>query len=327
MRSMNPPQVCLRLVWAGVVGGLAVGAGRESAAQELAFSSVELTTRREIRMRLTAPAGSYYVLQASSNLLDWRVLLTARAAASNEQIDSRPLGEARFYRVQALADAPSLTGDHLPTERGDAVIRPVNHAAVVVGWGGLALYVDPSAGSYTGLPKAEVALVTHSHGDHFNATTLGSVVKDDAVIVVPQAVLGSLPEALRARAMVLTNGATATVRDMRIEAVPAYNANHPRGAGNGYVVTLGGRRLYFSGDTGNTPEMRALQGIDAAFLAMNVPFTMTVNDATNAVHAFRPQIVYPYHYRDQSGSTANAALFRDRLGAGSGVEVRLRTWY
>jgi L-ascorbate metabolism protein UlaG (beta-lactamase superfamily) len=117
------------------------------------------------------------------------------------------------------------------------------------------------------------------------------------------------------------------VLGVRVEAVPAYNANHPRGTGNGYVVTLGGRRFYFSGDTGNTPEMRALTGIDAAFLCMNQPFTMTVSDATNAVWAFRPAVVYPYHYRDQSGSQANAAAFKQRLGLAPGVEVRLRRWY
>ena len=122
---------------------------------------------------------------------------------------------------------------------------------------------------------------------------MGAVSKAETRVIAPQAVFNSLSASFRARTSVLTNGGVTEVLGVRVEAVPAYNANHPRGTGNGYVVTLGERRFYFSGDTGNTPEMRALTGIDAAFLCMNQPFTMTVSDATNAVWAFRPAVVYP----------------------------------
>ena len=99
------------------------------------------------------------------------------------------------------------------------------------------------------------------------------------------------------------------------------------GAGNGYVLTIGGRRIYLTGDTGNTAELRALADIDVAFLCTNQPFTITNNDATNDVRAFLPKVVYPYHYRDQNGSTTNAAGFKQRLGVDTGVEVRRRRWY
>jgi L-ascorbate metabolism protein UlaG (beta-lactamase superfamily) len=147
------------------------------------------------------------------------------------------------------------------------------------------------------------------------------------VIVVPQAVYNSLTTVQKTLAVILTNGASTNLLGLTVQAVPAYNANHALGSGNGYVVTIGGRRIYASGDTGNISEMRALQDIDVAFVCINQPFTMTVNEATNAVRAFRPKVVYPYHYRDQSGTVTNAAAFKQRLGNDLGIEVRLRKWY
>ena len=133
--------------------------------------------------------------------------------------------------------------------------------------------------------------------------------------------------ALRAVTAVLTNSATTNVLGLTIEAVPAYNGNHPRGTGNGYVLTIGGNRIYMTGDTGDIPEMHTLPDIDVAFVCVNVPFTMTVSDATNAVRAFRPGVVYPYHYRNQDGTLNNANSFKQRFGTDLGIEVRLRKWY
>jgi L-ascorbate metabolism protein UlaG (beta-lactamase superfamily) len=110
--------------------------------------------------------------------------------------------------------------------------------------------------------------------------------------------------------------------------VYAFNSNHsPLGFGNGYVLTIADKRIYISGDTGDAPEIRALTNIDVAFLCMNIPFTMTAKDATNAVRAMRPKVVYPYHYRDQSNAITNAATFKKWLGTDLGIEVRLRAWY
>jgi L-ascorbate metabolism protein UlaG (beta-lactamase superfamily) len=191
------------------------------------------------------------------------------------------------------------------------------------------IYNDPVGGAtpYAGLPKADLILVSHSHGDHFDSATLNTVRGPSAVIIAPQAVFNSLSTTLKALTTVLTNGASANVIGLTIEAVPAYNANHPKGAGNGYVLTLGGKRIYMSGDTGNIAEMRALQDIDVAFVCMNLPFTMSVNDAATAVRAFRPKVVYPYHFRNQDGSQSSLTTFKRLVGADLGIEVRVRKWY
>ena len=109
--------------------------------------------------------------------------------------------------------------------------------------------------------------------------------------------------------------------------MPAYNANHPKGSGNGYLVTLGGKRLYVSGDTGDIAEMRALADIDVAFVCMNVPYTMTVAQAVSAVREFQPRIVYPYHYRNQGNALSDVDSFKRQVGTDLGIEVRLRKWY
>jgi L-ascorbate metabolism protein UlaG (beta-lactamase superfamily) len=114
---------------------------------------------------------------------------------------------------------------------------------------------------------------------------------------------------------------------VNIQAVAAYNSNHPSGINNAYVLTLGGTRVFISGDTGNTAEMRAVPNIDVAFICMNRQFTMNWLDATNLVRAMRPKVVFPYHYREGNGQMTNAPLFKQNLGADLGIEVRLRKWY
>jgi L-ascorbate metabolism protein UlaG (beta-lactamase superfamily) len=228
----------------------------------------------------------------------------------------------------AAQTSPALTGDRIATSDGDLVIHPLNHATLVLGWNGKTIYCDPTgAASYTGLPKADLVLVTHVHGDHFNKAAIDAVSGAKVLIIAPQAVFNGLTAEQKRAASVLPNGSSTNVLGLKIEAVPAYNGFHPKGAGNGYVLTLGGKRIYISGDTGATPEMRQLQSIDVAFVCMNQPYTMTVTDAVAAVAAFRPKIVYPYHYRDQGGSTANAAQFKEHLDPALGIEVRLRKWY
>jgi L-ascorbate metabolism protein UlaG (beta-lactamase superfamily) len=157
---------------------------------------------------------------------------------------------------------------------------------------------------------------------------LNSIGAADAQIVAPQAVFQQLSSGLRAKTKVLANGETADLLGISIEAVPMYNTTqgrlsyHTKGRGNGYVLTMGGKRLYVSGDTEDVPEMRALRNIDAAFLCMNLPFTMTVDQAASAVREFQPAVVYPYH---SSGS--NLTKFKQLVGSDLGVDVRLRKWY
>lgn len=297
------------------------------------FTEALYRTNREVTLRLAGEPGRRYRVETSEDLRAWRGLATLAGAVAFEHVDSANPGPGpRFYRAVETADASALTGDHLATDSGDAVLHPVNHASVVVGWNGSVIYVDPVGGAaaFTGLPKPDLMLVTHSHGDHFNAATLEAVRQETTVLVAPAAVYASLSAALKSITVPLANGESTnwtTWGGLGVEAVPAYNANHPKGAGNGYVLTFGGRRVYFSGDTEDVAEMRALPNVDAAFVCMNVPFTMTVDKAASAVRAFRPRWVYPYHYRNQDGTFANLERFRQLVGSDSGVEVRLRKWY
>ena len=132
---------------------------------------------------------------------------------------------------------------------------------------------------------------------------------------------------LRAITAVLGYGASTNVMGLQVQAVPAYNSNHPFGTGNGYVLTIGGRRIYIAGDTGDIPEMRTLSNIDVAFLPMNIPYTMPVSNAAAIVRDFRPRVVYPYHFRNQDGTFANLNDFKQRLGQDLAIEARLRKWY
>lgn len=296
------------------------------------FTGIQRLTNKEIALTLNAPTGLNYRIDAATNPPVWNALITlpARSTTSLQHTDSAaPYLNARYYRAEQLTGTNVFTGDHLATTNGDVVIHPIGHASFVMQWQGKTIYNDPTNGAapYLGLPRADLILVSHTHGDHFSSNTIDAVRGSNAVIIAPQLVYNALTAAQKAIAIVLTNGALTNVMGLTVEAVPAYNTNHPRGEGNGYVLTIGGQRLYVSGDTGNTLEMRQLPSIDVAFVCMNQPFTMTVNEATNAVRAFRPKVVYPYHYRDQSGTVTNATVFKQRLGTDLGIEVRLRKWY
>ena len=165
-------------------------------------------------------------------------------------------------------------------------------------------------------------LISHDHGDHFDQTALNILTNVGCQIIAPQIVRNQMSLQLQALTTVLTNGMTTNLLGLHVEAVPAYNANHPRGNGNGYVVTMGGQRFYMSGDTGGTPEMRALPNIDVAFVCMNLPFTMSIPEAVTNVRAFRPRVVYPYHY-----SSSDVNLFKRQVSNDLNIEVRLRKWY
>jgi L-ascorbate metabolism protein UlaG (beta-lactamase superfamily) len=229
----------------------------------------------------------------------------------------------------ATPEDVDLTGDRVPTSQGNLIVHPINHATLALGWSGKTFYVDPVGPTerYAGLPDADAILVTDIHSDHLSAATLGALLREDTVLIVPQAVKDQLPAALQARAQVLANGQTTQVEDLGVEALPMYNITagrdfHTKGRGNGYLLSAGGQRVYIAGDTEDTPEMRALTGIDVAFLPMNLPYTMTVQQAADAVRAFKPRIVYPYHSRG-----SDLAEFSRLVGTDVGVEVRLREWY
>jgi L-ascorbate metabolism protein UlaG (beta-lactamase superfamily) len=242
----------------------------------------------------------------------------------------------------ALAAAAQLMGDRIPANTGgDITVHPMKHATLALGWNNQVIYVDPApapgspqgtdgAAAFAGMPPANIILVTDIHGDHFNGPTLAKLAGPNTTIVAPAAVVNhaDFPADLKARTRTLANGATTTVNGITIEGVPMYNITqdrlqfHAKGRGNGYIVTLGGKRVYIAGDTEAHAEMKALQNIDVAFIPMNLPYTMTPAQAAEGVNAVKPKIVYPYHY-----GMSDVAAFARAIPAGSGVEVRQRNWY
>jgi L-ascorbate metabolism protein UlaG (beta-lactamase superfamily) len=216
--------------------------------------------------------------------------------------------------------------DTLSTSIGELKITPVRHASVMLEISGQVWHIDPwSQVDYSALPKADVILITDIHGDHMDPKAIEQVKKASTVIVAPAAVAKTVTGA-----KVLNNGESTTVGGIKIEAVPMYNLKrgpeagklfHDKGRGNGYVLNIGGKRIYISGDTEVTAEMKALKNIDVALICMNLPYTMPPEEAAEGVKAFRPKIVYPYHYRGSDLAAFSKAL------EGSGIEVRLREWY
>ena len=228
--------------------------------------------------------------------------------------------------------------DVVPVAGGELRVTPIHHATLLLEIDGRALYFDPVHDTtYDGLPKAHVVFVTDIHGDHMDPAGIEAVRQPGTVVVAPPAVAEQLPKSL-SHVEVLRNGEKKTIAGaaddswgVEVEAVPMYNLTrgpkpgalyHDKGRGNGYVLTLGGKRVYVSGDTECTPEMKALRGIDVAFVCMNLPYTMPPSEAATCVNAFKPKVLYPYHYRQSNLDELTAAI-----PAGSGVEVRRRDWY
>jgi L-ascorbate metabolism protein UlaG (beta-lactamase superfamily) len=217
--------------------------------------------------------------------------------------------------------------DHFATTKGDLAVVPLEHASVLFQWHGEAIYVDPTLSAVTdaSLPKADLIFITHTHPDHFDPAAIERLRKTGTVLIGPQAATEKAHVDL-----VMANGDTKQVADVVATAVPMYNLKrgpapgklyHDKGWGNGYELDLGGTRVYLSGDTECTPEMKALEKIDVAFVCMNLPYTMPPSEAAACIAAFKPKVLFPYHYR---GSDLGEL---DRDLAGKGVEIRKREWY
>jgi len=232
--------------------------------------------------------------------------------------------------TMAQATAP----DTIPTKMGALIIQPVQHASLVLTVKGITIYADPSgADNYKGMTPPNIILITDIHGDHFDIKTIDAVKTASTILVVPQVVADKLPAADKEHLVILKNGSDVTESGITIGAIPMYNlpesatAMHTKGRGNGYVLTIGGKKVYISGDTQGIPEMRALKNIDIAFVCMNLPYTMDVKEAADAVLAFKPNIVYPYHYRGQGG-LSDVNMFKSLVNTGDAkIDVRLRNWY
>lgn len=228
-----------------------------------------------------------------------------------------------FVSFAARAAAP-LISDDLPTSAGAVRITFIGHSSLLLTHGSTVIHVDPVSqqANYAALPKASLILITHEHFDHFDMQALAKIRADTTVIVAPPVCAAALTHAV-----ILRHGERTTHCGVPIEAVPAYNIKHerapgkpfhPRGVGNGYILTFGDTRIYIAGDTENTPEMNALTNITVAFLPMNLPYTMTPEMVADAARAFKPTILYPYHYGDTDPAKLTALL------KGSGIDVRIR---
>jgi L-ascorbate metabolism protein UlaG (beta-lactamase superfamily) len=235
--------------------------------------------------------------------------------------------------VGAASPVPS-TDDQISTDAGPIAVHPIEHATFVMEWSGKTIAVDPVGGAlaFTAFPKADLMLITHAHGDHLSVETVAVLSGPSTTIIGPAAVADKFPEGSRQKISALGNGESVEWEGIVVEAVPMYNITagrekfHPKGRGNGYVLTMGGKKIYIAGDTEDIPEMRALEGIDAAFICMNLPYTMDVKAAADAVLEFRPKIVYPYHYRGKGGMS-DLEAFRAIVEKNPAIEVRLLEWY
>lgn len=223
----------------------------------------------------------------------------------------------------------------METSEESIKIIPISHATTVLEHNNKVMYIDPTGGlsAFKDQKKADLVFITDIHGDHMNIETLDSLDLAKAKIVVPQAVAEKLPANYTEQLVIINNGETKNVDGISVEAIPMYNLReealkfHSKGRGNGYILTLGEERVYFSGDTEDIPEMRNLKNIDKAFVCMNLPYTMPVTSAADAVLAFKPKSVYPYHYRGTEG-LSDVSKFKEIVNtANPEIKVIQLDWY
>ncbi len=215
--------------------------------------------------------------------------------------------------------------DTITTSEGDLVMTFLGHGSLMMTFGGKTIHIDPysEAADYTGMPRADLIILTHDHYDHLDPSAYEAVLKEETVTVGTKTCEGKVKDCV-----FMSNGETKTVLGMTIEAVPAYNILHrkpdgqpfhPQGYGNGYIITFGDKRVYLGGDTENIPEMDNLKDIHVAFLPMNLPYTMTPDMVAEAARTFRPKILYPYHYGETDPSKLVEILKEEK-----DIEVRIR---
>ncbi len=254
-----------------------------------------------------------------------RTFLTATAA-----------GAASITVMPFAARAAAHGGDTYATDGGEIVVHPVGHASFVMETPAGVIYADPvgAAADYADYPAPDLILITHEHGDHYDADILAEIAVGKTQMVANPAVYDMMPAELQAKSQKIANGESTDAMGVQIDAIPAYNITegrenfHPEGRDNGYVLTVDGFRVYISGDTEGVPEMRALTEIDLAFVCMNLPFTMAIEQAADAVAEFSPAVVYPYHYRGRDGGTQDPQAFASLLAeTDAETEVKMGEWY
>jgi L-ascorbate metabolism protein UlaG (beta-lactamase superfamily) len=229
----------------------------------------------------------------------------------------------------------TMAADTIPATGGNIELTPMTHAHVQIEYGGKVIHIDPTNQSALATAKpADIILVTDVHGDHMDPAAIDKIKKNSTMYVAPAALAGKFP----GKTEILKNGETRTVDGVSIQAIAAYNLQrgpaagqlfHDKGRGNAYVLTLGGKRIFFSGDTECVPEIKALTRIDVAFLTMNLPYTMPPQEAADCAKAFKPAVVYAYHYRGMGGPTPeqNQQAFVAAMKGTAGIEVRTPNFY
>jgi len=245
-----------------------------------------------------------------------------------------------FVTVLAAAALAEDSGDAIPADGGAIQVTPIMHTGVQIEYAGKVIQVDPLSkydgkeieyvGKFDALKPADLILISDVGADNFDVDEIAKIRKPEAPVVMPAAVAAQAGSKIAAPTTTMANGDMTTVAGIGIQALPMYNVQHgpkpgevyhPKGRGNGYILTLGGKRLYFMGDTECTPEVLAVKNIDVAFVPMNMPYTMTPADAVQCVITLQPKIAYPYHYE---GQRRDETLFRAFL-KGTPVEVRINT--
>jgi L-ascorbate metabolism protein UlaG (beta-lactamase superfamily) len=225
--------------------------------------------------------------------------------------------------------------DTLKTSKGIVQIQPILHGSLILTYENTTIYVDPYGGKqlYENKKSPDIILITDIHGDHLNTNTLDSIDTSKAIFIAPQAVADKISEKFKSKVTILNNGQGIHRSGIYFNALPMYNlpeeseSKHPKGRGNGYVLTIDNKQIYISGDTEDIPEMRNLRNIDVAFICMNLPFTMDIYQAADVVLEFQPKVVYPYHYRGTDG-LSNIMEFKNIVNSKNReIEVRLVDWY
>jgi len=231
-----------------------------------------------------------------------------------------------FGYITGVANAQThFETDNITTSDGDLKITFIGHTSLIFSFNGKVIHVDPDGelADYSTLPKADIVLITHEHTDHFYLSAIKILRTNQTKLVLTETCAKEISGGI-----VMKNGDVQIIQGIKFEAMPAYNIVHkrdngqpfhPEGVGNGYILTFGDKRVYVAGDTENIPEMKTLQGIDVAFLPMNLPYTMTPEMVADAVKSFRPKILYPYHYGDTDTSKL-LELLKDEQE----IEVRIR---
>jgi len=228
------------------------------------------------------------------------------------------------------------SNDAFKTANGEVTIYPIAHGTLVVKWNNKSIYIDPYGGAslFKDFPHPDLLLITDIHPDHLDRQTLDGLDLKNATGVFPKAVAEKLDGLDIQNKKVLGNNESYNWEGIKIEAIPMYNLPeaednfHTKGRGNGYVLSIDGKRIYISGDTEDIPEMRGLKNIDIAFVCMNLPYTMDIKQAASAVLEFAPKVVYPYHYRGAEGKLSDVEQFKKLVNKENpAIDVRLRNWY